>query len=165
MKYCLNASNNTTAEYIVKELGKATVRVETEGESTQHGKENTSNSTSANESYTSRDLMTVSEVKQLPDDTGLLIFLNKPPLKVKKAIQFKIFPQPTELLNQMHYRSKPTDEQLLHFEQKQRKYAEQRESAVVNEEEKQKEIETAKRLKQEAIAAQEEQELLDFFAE
>lgn len=165
VKYCLNASNNTTAEYIVKELGKATVRVETEGESTQHGKENTSNSVSANESYTSRDLMTVSEVKQLPDDTGLLIFLNKPPLKVKKAIQFKIFPQPEELLNQTHYRSKPMEEQLLHFELKQRKYAEQREVAVEVEAEKRKELEVEKRQKQEQTAAQEEQDLLEFFAE
>lgn len=165
VKYCLNASNNTTAEYVVKELGKATVRVETEGESTQHGKENTSNSVSANESYTSRDLMTVSEVKQLPDDTGLLIFLNKPPLKVKKAIQFHIFPQPEELLNQTHYRSKPTEEQLLNFELKKRRYAEQRESAVRIEEEKREEIEGEKRLKAEKIEAQEEQALLEFFAE
>lgn len=165
VKYCLNASNNTTAEYVVKELGKATVRVETEGESTQHGKENTSNSVSANESYTSRDLMTVSEVKQLPDDTGLLIFLNKPPLKVKKAIQFNIFPQPEELLNQTHYRSKPTEEQLLNFELKKRRYTEQRESAVLIEEEKREAIKIEKRLKQEQVEAQEEQELLEFFVE
>lgn len=165
VKYCLNASNNTTAEYIVKELGKATVRVETEGESTQHGKENISNSVSANESYTSRDLMTVSEVKQLPDDTGLLLFLNKPPLKVKKAIQFKIFPQPEALLNQTHYRSKPTEEQLLNFELKKKAYADQRKAAVVLEEEKREAIKTDKRLKQEQAAAQEEKELLEFFAE
>ena len=109
--------------------------------------------------------MTVSEVKQLPDDTGLLIFLNKPPLKVKKAIQFKIFPQPTELLNQTHYRSKPTEEQLINFELKKRTYVEQRESANLIEEEKREAIKTEKRLKQEQVEAQEEQELMEFFAE
>ena len=95
----------------------------------------------------------------------LLIFLNKPPLKVKKAIQFNIFPQPEALLNQTHYRSKPTEEQLLNFELKKRKYVEQRESAIRIEEEKREAIKTEKRLKQEQIEAQEEQELMEFFAE
>ena len=68
-------------------------------------------------------------------------------------------------MNQTHYRSQPTDEQLLRFEQKQRTYVAQREAVAVNAEEQQKELETAKQLKEETIAAQEEQELLDFFAE
>ncbi|APZ49541.1 hypothetical protein BW721_07575 [Jeotgalibaca sp. PTS2502] len=68
-------------------------------------------------------------------------------------------------MNQTHYRSKPTEEQLINFELKKRTYVEQRESVVRIEEEKREAIETEKRLKQEQVEAQEEQELLEFFVE
>jgi hypothetical protein len=48
---------------------------------------------------------------------------------------------------------------------KKRTYVEQRESANLIEEEKREAIKTEKRLKQEQVEAQEEQELLEFFAE
>ena len=47
--------------------------------------------------------MTPDEVKNLPDDTQLIIFANKPPIKAKKALRFNIFPQPDNLLSQLEY--------------------------------------------------------------
>src|SRR5699024_6916667 len=67
---------------------------------------------SENESYTGRDLMTAGEVKAMPDDTQLIVFANKPPMKTKKALQFELFPEPEKLLYQTDYERNTNPEQV-----------------------------------------------------
>lgn len=113
-KICLNAANRSTANYFKDLLDKATVKVETESASKQHGRDSTSSSQSESESYTARDLMTAGEIMQMASDESIILFANKPPIRVKKAFQFKLFPDVTTMyqINQADYRAKPSASQL-----------------------------------------------------
>lgn len=139
VKTCLNAANSTTAEYFKRLLDKATVKVETESESTQHGKENNSSSSSENQSYTGRDLMTAGEIMQMADDTSLIVFQNKRPIQAKKAFQFELFPQPKFLLNQSDYKPHSTAAQLEKFEQDKENYQSYMKANAENRTEREKE--------------------------
>jgi len=114
VQICMNASNNTTAKHFSDLLGKTTVKVETSNKSSskQTSKEGGTTSHSDNESYSARDLMTPDEVKNLPDDTQIIVFANKPPIKAKKALQFNIFPEPEKLLSQLEYQKQTNPKQL-----------------------------------------------------
>lgn len=114
IKLCLNAANRTTATYFKDLLDKTTVKVDTESESKQYGKENRTSSMSENESFAARDLMTAGEIMQMPADMGIILFQHKPPIQVKKAFQFQLFPGITEKyeVSQFGYHAKPSAEQL-----------------------------------------------------
>ncbi|MBC1287320.1 type IV secretory system conjugative DNA transfer family protein [Listeria booriae] len=115
VKICLNASNLTTANYFKDLLDKATVKIDTEGESTQHGKEATTSSTSENTSYSGRELMTAGEIMRMEEDESLVIFQTKRPIKAKKAFQFMIFPGLLDskvfTTSQVEYRGQMSDSQ------------------------------------------------------
>lgn len=119
-KIMLNAANEKTAVFFRNILDKTTVKVETEGETKQHGgkEEGSKGSTSENYSYISRDLMTTSEIINMPDDTSLVICTNQRPIKAKKAFQFKLFPNYAEkyLLNQSEYERYTSEAQLERLE-------------------------------------------------
>lgn len=114
IQICMNAANNTTAKYFSDLLSKTTVKIETSNKSASKNskKEGSSTSNSDNESYSARDLMTAGEVKNMPEDTQLIVFSNKPPIKVNKAFQFELFPKPERLLNQTEYVNKVNDVQI-----------------------------------------------------
>jgi len=115
VQICMNASNNTTAKHFSGLLGKTTVKVETSNQSSSRNtgqKDGGSTSSSDNESYSARDLMTPDEVKNMPDDTELIIFANKPPIQAKKALQFNIFPEPEKMLNQNEYKQQTNPRQI-----------------------------------------------------
>lgn len=114
IKICLNAANRTTAMYFKDLLDKTTVKVDTESESKQYGKENRTSSMSENESFAARDLMTAGEIMQMPADTGIILFQHKPPIRVKKAFQFQMFPGITEQyeVSHFHYKVKSDPKQL-----------------------------------------------------
>jgi len=124
VKICLNAANRTTATYFKDLLDKTTVKVDTESESKQYGKENRSSSMSESEGFVARDLMTAGEIMQMPADTGIILFQHKPPIKMKKAFQFQLFPGVTEQYEVKHvdYRSNPSIEQLQKLEQAQQQF-------------------------------------------
>ena len=105
VKICMNSANHTTAKYFSDLLGKATVKVQTSNKSSSKNtkQEGSSSSESDNEGYSARDLMTPSEISSMPDDTQLIVFSNRPPIKAKKAFQFELFPQPEQLLKQTEY--------------------------------------------------------------
>ncbi|MDN6292222.1 MAG: type IV secretory system conjugative DNA transfer family protein [Tetragenococcus halophilus] len=117
VQICMNAANNTTAKYFSDLLGKATVKVQTENKSSSKNtsQEGGNRSHSENESYSGRDLMTAGEVKAMPDDTQLIVFANKPPMKTKKALQFELFPEPEKLLRQTDYERNTNPEQIKKF--------------------------------------------------
>jgi len=98
--------------------------VDTESESKQYGKENRTSSMSENEGFVARDLMTAGEIMQMPADTGIILFQHKPPIKMKKAFQFQLFPGVTEQYEVKHvdYRSSPSTEQLRKLEQAQQEF-------------------------------------------
>jgi len=115
VQICMNASNHTTAKYFSDLLGKTTVKVETSNKSSSKNtgqKDGGSTSATESESFSGRDLMTADEVKNMSDDTEIIIFANKPPIKAGKAYQFKLFPQPVELLSQNDYANEPDLDQL-----------------------------------------------------
>ena len=138
IQICMNAANNTTAKYFSDLLGKATVKVETENKSSSKNskQDGSSTSQSENESYSARDLMTAGEVKSMPDDTELIIFANKPPIRAKKAYQFELFPAPENLLNQNEYEYQTDPAQIEAFEKTvkeyEAKYGKQKEVEQVN---------------------------------
>jgi len=140
VQICMNASNNTTAKHFSDLLGKTTVKVETSNRSSSRNtgkKEGGSTSSSDNESYSARDLMTPDEVKNLSDDTEIIIFSNNPPIKAKKALQFNIFPEPEIMLNQNEYEQQTNQKQIDRFDSAVDKFEE-------NIEEKEKEKEKRK---------------------
>lgn len=126
VKLCLNSANRTTATYFKDLLDKTTVKVDTESESKQYGKENRTSSMSENESFAARDLMTAGEIMQMPADTGIILFQHKPPIQVKKAFQFQLFPGVTEEyeVSQFGYHAKPSEEQLQKLAQAQQAFEE-----------------------------------------
>lgn len=126
IQICMNAANNTTAKYFSDLLGKATVKVETENRSSSKNskQDGSSTSQSENESYSARDLMTAGEVKSMPDDTELIIFANKAPIRAKKAYQFELFPAPENLLNQNEYEYQTDLAQIEAFEKTVKEYEE-----------------------------------------
>lgn len=146
VQICMNASNNTTAKYFSDLLGKTTVKVETSNlsKSKQTSKEGGSTSHSDNESYSARDLMTPDEVKNLPDDTQLIIFANKPPIKAKKALQFNIFPQPDNLLSQLEYQYQTNPKQLEAYNLEIEEYEKSIEEKEIRKKERQNELEEMK---------------------
>ena len=68
--------------------------------------------------------MTAGEVKSMPDDTELIIFANKPPIRAKKAYQFELFPAPENLLNQNEYEYQTDLAQIEAFEKTVKEYEE-----------------------------------------
>jgi len=126
VKLCLNAANRTTATYFKDLLDKTTVKVDTESESKQYGKENRTSSMSENESFAARDLMTAGEIMQMPADTGIILFQHKLPIQVKKAFQFQLFPGVTKEyeVSQFGYHAKPSEEQLQKLAQAQQAFEE-----------------------------------------
>ena len=164
IQICMNAANNTTAKYFSDLLGKATVKVETENKSSSKNtdQKGNSNSHSENESYSARDLMTAGEVKSMPDDTELIIFANKPPIRAKKAYQFEIFPSPINLLNQNDYSNHADNRQVERFNQLVKEFNENKEQKELekqqrleaeNEKQRIEEEEKEKERKQNAISA------------
>ena len=138
VQICMNASNHTTAKYFSDLLGKTTVKVETSNKSSSKNtgqKDGGSTSSTENESYSARDLMTADEVKSMSDDTEIIIFANKPPIKAGKAYQFKLFPQPVELLSQTDYANEPNLNQIHKLALEINEYYDNKEK---NDEEKQK---------------------------
>ncbi|HCT3180790.1 conjugal transfer protein [Staphylococcus aureus] len=124
-KILLNAPNKKTAEYIKSLLDKATVRVDTENETKQHGGDDSSKgSTSEGYNYIGRDLMTSQELTQMPDDQSIILVSNKHPIKAKKAFQFKMFPNYTEKFkfSQTEYVGEPSQEQLIRYEEEVKNY-------------------------------------------
>src|SRR5690606_6219286 len=115
---------------------------------------------SDNESYTARDLMTAGEVKSMADDTELIIFANRPPMKVKKAYQFELFPKPERLLNQTEYEKNTNPAQIERLNENQaefeREHIEREENkknklADIAKEKEEKEQAEKERRKQEAM--------------
>jgi len=163
VQICMNAANNTTAKYFVDLLGKATVKVETENQSSSKntGKEGNSTSQSENESYSGRDLMTAGEVKSMPDDTEIIIFANRPPVKAKKAYQFQIFPEPIVLLNQNEYQKQTEQQQIDNIEKLKEDYNAQKEQKKKEKEERLAEREA----KQKEKENKEDEEAIESFLE
>lgn len=124
VKICMNSANHTTAKYFSDLLGKATVKVETSNVSSSKNtkREGGSTSESDNEGYSARDLMTPAEVSSMADDTQLIIFSNRSPIKAKKALQFELFPQPEQLLNQTEYEQNTNPKQLERMNKAIKKY-------------------------------------------
>lgn len=154
VQICMGAANQATAKYFSDSLGKATVKVETENISTSNntGQDGSSTSQSENESYSGRDLMTAGEIKTMPDDTQLIVFGNKPPIKAKKALQFNIFPEPENLLSQLEYErnrehqqkkayDKAVEEYNNKIEQKEREKAQRKKEMEVEREQREQEKE------------------------
>ncbi|EGP5098951.1 conjugal transfer protein [Enterococcus faecium] len=147
IQICMNAANNTTAKYFSDLLGKATVKVETSNRSSSKNakQEGSSTSTSDNESYSGRDLMTAGEVKSMPDDTELIIFANKPPIKAKKAYQFDLFPAPFETLSQNKYVNRPNAQQIERLEEEIKEFEASEEERQQDIKERQDELEEMKK--------------------
>jgi len=146
IQICMNAANNTTAKYFSDLLGKATVKVETSNRSNSRNakQEGSSTSTSDNESYSGRDLMTAGEVKSMPGYTELIIFANKPPIKAKKAYQFELFPDPFEMLSQNKYVNRPNPQQIERLEEEIKEFEENEEQRQQEMEKRQNELEEMK---------------------
>lgn len=161
VKICLNAANNSTAQYFSKLLGPTTVKVETESQSKQHGKETNSSSTSENEQYVRRDLMTADEVANMPSDTSLICFSNQRPIKAKKAFQFKLFPNilGTDLRSQAEYRKQTSTIQLQIFEEKENEFKEKK---LLEQKEKEK-LQSTLEFESEQKREQQEKLATDFF--
>src|SRR5699024_444104 len=150
VKICMNAANHTTAKYFSDLLGKTTVKIETTNSSSSKNtgnKDGGSTSHSDNESYSSRDLMTPDEIINMNEDTQLIILSNHSPIKAGKAYQFKLFPEPKELLNQNEYKNKPKQSQVENYKQHVKDY----EAEIANkEQERQEKISELEKSKQKA---------------
>lgn len=149
IQICMNAPNNTTAEYFSDLLGKATVKVETENKSSSKNsnQDGSSTSQSENESYSARDLMTPDEVKNMEHDTELIIFSNKAPIKAKKAFQFDLFPQPENMKSQNNYEKHTEFQQEEKMRKDIKKYENEIDDKEDKREERQKEQEEAEKSK------------------
>ena len=66
--------------------------------------------------------MTAGEVTSMPDDTELIVFANRPPIKAKKAFQFELFPKPEILLNQSEYEKNTNPKQIERLEELQKQF-------------------------------------------
>lgn len=91
VKICLGNVNETTATYFSNLMGKTTVKVETGGRSLSKGKTGSSSS-SSNFSYSQRSLMNADEILTMDEKESILIIAGKYPIRLKKAIQFELFP-------------------------------------------------------------------------
>src|SRR5690625_936367 len=158
VQICMNAANNTTAKYFSDLLGKATVKVQTENKSSSKNtsQEGGNRSHSENESYTGRDLMTAGEVKAMPDDTQLIVFANKPPMKTKKALQFELFPEPEKLLHQTDYERNTNPEQIKKFNKLKAEFEAIKEQ---KEREREERLQASEKLKEEEELKQQEERM------
>lgn len=91
LKICLGNVNETSANYFSNLTGKTTVKVDTQGRSISRGKTGSS-STSDNFNYIQRPLMFADEIQRMESFDSLLIIAGKYPIKLKKAVQFQLFP-------------------------------------------------------------------------
>ncbi|WP_077324103.1 VirD4-like conjugal transfer protein, CD1115 family [Virgibacillus siamensis] len=129
VRICLGNVNTTTAGYFMKELGEATVKVETGSTSKSKGKTE-SNSASENFSYTTRKLKNLDEILTMNTDESIIIMAGKNPIVAKKAYQFKVFPGITSGPNQVGkfkvsqtaYTSNPNEDVLDAFQEKVRRF-------------------------------------------
>lgn len=117
IKICLGNVNNSTATYFSENMGKATVKVDTEGNSVSRGK-NGSSSSSQNMSYNQRSLMLVDEILRMDEMESIVIMGNKHPIKAKKAPQFKLFPGLLDRSNisQQNYKRKISHEAQAYYD-------------------------------------------------
>lgn len=161
IQICMNAANNTTAKYFSELLGKATVKVATSNKSSSKNskQEGSSTSHSDNEGYSARDLMTAGEVKSMPDDTELIVFANRPPIKAKKAYQFDLFPKPKTILNQSDYQKNTNPRQIERLEQLQKEFKADSEQKKQREKERLVEVERQEKEEQEEKERKEQEEL------
>lgn len=124
IKICLGNVNETTANYFSNLMGKTTVKVETGGRSVpgSGGKGSTSNS--KNYSYSQRSLMNADEILTMDERESILIIAGKYPIKLKKALQFELYPGLVEKfeVSQMDYKRKMSDEAKKYIEEQYKMY-------------------------------------------
>ena len=110
-KLCLGNVNESTATYFSNLTGKTTVKVDTQGHSVSRGKTGSS-STSDNTSYVQRPLMFPDEIQRMAPMDSLLVISGKYPIKLKKAVQFKLFPDLLDRyqVSQQTYKNHMSDE-------------------------------------------------------
>src|SRR5699024_1944770 len=108
----------------------------------------------------------------MPDDTQLIVFANKPPMKTKKALQFELFPEPEKLLHQTDYERNTNPEQIKKFnklkaefeaikEQKEREREERLQASekLKEEKESEKHLKASEKLKEEKELKQQEERM------
>lgn len=125
VKICLTASNKTTAKEFSDLIGSATVKVETENQSRTNSKESTTtNSEGIN--YTRRSLIEPDEIMRMGQMESLLIFTSRPPMKVKKAVQWEVFPGIVGLYpkKQLEYKPVTSKERLARIEKLEKEFEE-----------------------------------------
>lgn len=110
-KLCLGNVNESSATYFSNLTGKTTVKVDTQGHSISRGKTGSS-SKSDNTSYVQRPLMFPDEIQRMDPLDSLLIISGKYPIKLKKAVQFKLFPNLLDSYeaSQQEYKNHMSDE-------------------------------------------------------
>lgn len=125
IKICLGGVNETSAKYFSDLMDKATVKVDTGSTSHSKGKSE-SNSSSDSYSYTARSLKTVGEIQTMHPDESIVIIAGKHPMIAKKAKQFELFPNVTNLfpISQMDYESEPSITVVQDMEKKNEEYEE-----------------------------------------
>lgn len=104
VKICLGNVNDTTATYFSNLMGKATVKVETGGETNGKG----SSSSSSNYSYSQRSLMNADEILTMNEKDSIVLIAGKYPIKAQKAFQYELYPGIVEQyeVSQMEYKRK-----------------------------------------------------------
>jgi len=123
------------------------VKVETTNASSSKNtgnKEGGSTSHSDNESYSARDLMTPDEIINMNDDTELIVLTNRSPITAGKAYQFKLFPEPENLLNQNEYENRTKQTQINKFEESIEQFEAEQEEKEIKREERRTALEEAK---------------------
>ncbi|MFC5714386.1 VirD4-like conjugal transfer protein, CD1115 family [Thalassorhabdus alkalitolerans] len=111
VKICLGNVNETSAKYFLEQMGKATVKVETGSTSRNTGRRETG-SASESFSYTGRNLMNLDEILTMGKNESIVVIAGKHPVIAKKAFQFTLFPEATDLfdISQADYQKTTTDE-------------------------------------------------------
>lgn len=104
VKICLGNVNEGTAKYFSDLAGKSTIKVETGSSSVNNGK-NGSSSKSDSYSYVARNLINPDEILAMDEKESICIITGRHPTKVKKALQFELFPGITNKyrINQLDY--------------------------------------------------------------
>ena len=122
VKICLGNVNQTSAKFFVTEMGKATVKVDTESDSKQSGKDGLNHSESY--SYTGRSLKTEDEIATMHKNESIVLITGKRPIFAKKAKQFEVFPNVTNMfpLSQADYTNKPNEEVMRAYQEKVKAY-------------------------------------------
>ena len=87
----LGSQSIKTCEYISKSLGQKTIRYKSKSIS-KDSKEREKQGVSISEQIQGRELMTVDELKRLPNDDEILIIRSLKPIRAKKAWYFKYHP-------------------------------------------------------------------------